>query len=77
MLAISKPVWEEEDKLEDIWKNCQYVQKENEKKEWKLQINQLEKFYVKEMVEQFESSKMIAFFSLQSNQSKKVARNVA
>jgi len=62
LLAISKPAWEEEDKLEDIWKNCQYVQKENERKEWKLQINQLEKFYVKEMVEQFENSKMIAFF---------------
>eukprot|EP00088_Acartia_fossae_P025325 TRINITY_DN26150_c0_g1_i1.p1 TRINITY_DN26150_c0_g1~~TRINITY_DN26150_c0_g1_i1.p1 ORF type:complete len:265 (-),score=35.75 TRINITY_DN26150_c0_g1_i1:54-848(-) len=62
LLALSKPEWDEDEKIEDIWKNCKYVEKENEKKLYEAHINQLEKFYVKEMVEQFENSKMIAFF---------------
>ena len=33
-----------------------------EEVEWKEHINQLEKFYVQEMVEMFEKSEMIAFF---------------
>merc|ERR1712051_85643 len=33
-----------------------------ERPEWKEHINQLEKFYVQEMVEMFEKSEMIAFF---------------
>jgi len=62
LLALSKPSWPEEEPLEDIWKNCQYVLKEAERKEYTEGINKLEEFYVKEMVENFERSKMIAFF---------------
>jgi len=36
--------------------------KKEEEREWKEHINQLEKFYVLEMVEMFEKSEMIAFF---------------
>ena len=36
--------------------------KKEEEREWKEHINQLEKFYVQEMVEMFEKSEMIAFF---------------
>merc|ERR1712210_99716 len=37
-------------------------EKKEEEREWKKHINQLEKFYVLEMVEMFEKSEMIAFF---------------
>jgi len=62
MLAVSKPQWAEEQTFQDLWKNCEYVERETEKQEWQFQINQLEKFYVKEMVEQFENSQMIGFY---------------
>jgi len=38
------------------------AEKKEEEREWKKHINQLEKFYVLEMVEMFEKSEMIAFF---------------
>jgi len=62
LLELSKPVWEEQPVFEDLWKDCNYAAKEKERKEWEVQINQLEKFYVKEMLELFEKSQIIGFF---------------
>jgi len=62
LLAVSKPEWDKHEPLEDIWRNCEHARKEEEQREWNDHINQLEKFYVREMVELFEKSKMIAFF---------------
>jgi len=61
-LAISKPKWQEEEPIQDIWRNCEYAFKEAERKEYEDGINQLEEFYVREMMENFERSKMVAFF---------------
>lgn len=62
LLEISKPVWVEEQTSQNIWRNCQHALKEEERREYDDHINELEKFYVSEMVEHFEKSKMIAFF---------------
>jgi len=62
MLAISAPVWNKEEPIEDIWRDCEHDLKMEEKKSWEEDINQLEHFYVREMVDLFERSKMIAFF---------------
>jgi ribosomal protein L10 len=75
MLALSKPKWEQETPFEDMWKNCEYVAKVKEKKEWDLQLNQLDKFDVKEMMEQFENSQVIGFFH--SNPIEKFKRHQA
>jgi len=62
LLAYSKPYWDEDVKIEDEPNNCKWVEKNEERKRWENHINQLEVFYVKEMMELFESSKMIAFY---------------
>eukprot|EP00088_Acartia_fossae_P021397 TRINITY_DN2285_c0_g1_i1.p1 TRINITY_DN2285_c0_g1~~TRINITY_DN2285_c0_g1_i1.p1 ORF type:complete len:269 (-),score=34.46 TRINITY_DN2285_c0_g1_i1:531-1337(-) len=75
LLAVSKPAWDTTDHLEDIWKNCQHAEKQKEQVEHDHHINQLEKFYVKEMVEEFENSKMIGFFH--NNPMKKLKTHAA
>merc|ERR1712025_863206 len=62
LLAISKPMWDETIPIEDEPKNCAWVEKNEEKLMWDDHVNQLEKFYVKEMVDLFHTSKMIAFY---------------
>jgi len=62
MLAVSKPYWGEESPIEDEPLDCQYVAKMEEKEQWRDHINQLEKFYVEEMMDLFKSSSMIAFY---------------
>jgi len=62
LLAISKPQWDCDEPIQDIWRSCEYAKKEEERIVWEDHVNQLEQFYVREMVELFESSKMIAFF---------------
>merc|ERR1711872_40266 len=62
LLAVSKPQWQKEEPIQDIWKNCEFAFKEAERKEYETGINKLEEFYVREMLENFERSKMIAFF---------------
>jgi len=62
LLAISKPRWDETFPIEDEPKNCKWVEKNEEKERWDDHVNQLEMFYVKEMMELFHSSQMIAFY---------------
>jgi len=62
LLAYSKPSWDEFTPIEDEPKQCKWVEKNEEKKVWIDHVNQLEKFYVQEMMELFESSQMIAFY---------------
>ena len=62
LLGVSKPRWNETVSIEEEPINCQYVAKQNEKEEWKEGVNQLEKFYVEEMMEMFRTNKMIGFF---------------
>jgi len=62
LLAVAAPRLEEEAGLEAIADSCEMAERLEEKKEWTEHINQLERFYVQEMVEQFEQSEMIAFF---------------
>jgi len=69
LLAASKPSWAQQNRLEDVWRDCEHAEKEAERRDWQDNINQLEKFYVREMVDLFETSKMVAFFH--SNPTKK------
>jgi len=62
LLELSAPVWKEEVQIEDLPLDCEYVDRLEERHRWDKHINQLEKFYVEEMVELFEKSSMIAFF---------------
>jgi len=62
LLAVSAPKWENRTEVSEIWRDCQYDLKMKEKKSWEQDINRLEEFYVREMMEYFEGSKMIAFF---------------
>lgn len=62
LLAISKPSWAVEVPVEDIYRNCQHAEKERERVVWEDHINQLERFYVEEMVDLFHRSKMVAIF---------------
>ena len=62
LLAYSKPEWDEIVPLEDEPKNCQWVEKQEESGRWNDHVNQLEVFYVQEMMELFHSSQMIAFY---------------
>eukprot|EP00091_Calanus_sinicus_P020585 TRINITY_DN5707_c0_g1_i2.p1 TRINITY_DN5707_c0_g1~~TRINITY_DN5707_c0_g1_i2.p1 ORF type:complete len:281 (-),score=76.64 TRINITY_DN5707_c0_g1_i2:28-870(-) len=62
LLAYSKPVWDEIVPLEDEPKNCGWVEKQEEAVKWNDHVNQLEVFYVREMMELFHSSQMIAFY---------------
>eukprot|EP00088_Acartia_fossae_P032513 TRINITY_DN33280_c0_g1_i1.p1 TRINITY_DN33280_c0_g1~~TRINITY_DN33280_c0_g1_i1.p1 ORF type:complete len:262 (+),score=9.97 TRINITY_DN33280_c0_g1_i1:51-836(+) len=62
LLEISKPAWTSEVPIDDVWIDCEYAKKEEERREWNDEVNKLEEFYVREMVEQFEKSRMIAFF---------------
>ena len=62
LLAVSKPEWDEHVPIEEEHLNCQYVQKKAEREVWQDHTHQLEKFYVKEMMELFNSSSMIAFY---------------
>ena len=62
LLAVSKPEWDEHVPIEEEHLNCQYVAKKEERKEWLDHVHQLEKFYVQEMMELFNSSSMVAFY---------------
>jgi len=62
MLAVSKPEWDDDVPIEEEPYNCQFVEKRNEKVVWEDHVNQLELFYVQEMMELFHSSQMIAFY---------------
>jgi len=62
LLAVSKPVWDEDVPIEQEPLNCRLVERQKERVEWLDHINQLEKFYVEEMMELFHSSQMIAFY---------------
>ena len=62
LLAISRPVYDDMETIEELPDNCELAVRLEERKEWMEHINQLERFYVEEMLEQFRSSKMIAFF---------------
>eukprot|EP00092_Neocalanus_flemingeri_P006771 GFUD01007313.1.p1 GENE.GFUD01007313.1~~GFUD01007313.1.p1 ORF type:complete len:281 (-),score=79.99 GFUD01007313.1:90-932(-) len=62
LLAVTKPEWDEVVALEDEPLNCQWAEKQEEKAKWDDHVNQLEMFYVQEMMELFHSSQMIAFY---------------
>ena len=62
LLAVSKPQWEPPVPIEEEHLKCEYVEKAEEKVKWKDHIHQLEKFYVEEMLDEFRSSEMIAFY---------------
>lgn len=62
LLAVAAPRLPEEPGVEAIADSCEMAERLEEEREWAEHINQLERFYVQEMVEQFESSEMIAFF---------------
>jgi len=62
LLAISKPEWDEHVPIDVEPLNCQHEAKYAERKIWLDHVNQLEKFYVEEMIELFNSSSMIAFY---------------
>ena len=62
LLAISAPRYSPPQTIEELPDSCEIAEKKEEEKEWKEHINQLEKFYVLEMMEMFEKSEMIAFF---------------
>jgi len=62
LLAVSKPEWDETNPIEDEPLNCQWVERLEEKARWDDHVNQLEKFYVLEMMDLFNSSQMIAFY---------------
>jgi hypothetical protein len=62
LLAVSKPRWEDEVAIEDLPEHCEQAEQLEERKEWQEHINQLERFYVAEMMEMFGKSQMIAFF---------------
>jgi hypothetical protein len=62
LLAVSKPAWEEDERLEDLPNNCTWSEKVAEAKEWNMHLNQLEKFDVDELRQDMENSQMIAFF---------------
>merc|ERR1711894_141906 len=61
LLAISAPRYSPPQTIEELPDSCEIAEKKEEE-EWKEHINQLEKFYVLEMMEMFEKSEMIAFF---------------
>ena len=62
LLAISKPEWDEHVPIEAEPLNCQHEARYAEKEVWLDHVNQLEKFYVEELKEMFNSSSMIAFY---------------
>jgi len=62
LLGASKPMWDETVPIEKEPINCQYLDRQDEKVEWREGVNQLEMFYVKEMMEMFRDNKMIGFF---------------
>ena len=62
LLAVAAPRYSPPQTIEELPDSCEMAEKEEERREWKEHINQLEKFYVQEMVEMFEKSEMIAFF---------------
>jgi len=62
LLAYSKPYWDENVCIEDEPKDCKWMEKREEKVKWDDHVNQLEKFYVQEMMDLFHSSQMIAFY---------------
>lgn len=47
--------------IEDTAERCEQAGRVEEAREWGEHINQLERFYVEEMLEQFKASQMIAF----------------
>jgi len=62
LLAVAAPRFSQPQTLEEMPDSCEMAARREEEVEWKEHINQLEKFYVQEMVEMFEKSEMIAFF---------------
>merc|ERR1712037_327234 len=62
LLAVAAPRYLPPQTIEELPDSCEMAAKKEEEREWKEHINQLEKFYVQEMVEMFEKSEMIAFF---------------
>jgi len=62
LLELSGPVWKEQLEIEELPQECEYEDRMEERHSWDKHINQLEKFYVEELVEMFEKSPMIAFF---------------
>merc|ERR1711990_695643 len=56
LLAVAAPRYSPPQTIEEMPDSCEMAAKKEEEREWKEHINQLEKFYVQEMVE------MIAFF---------------
>ena len=61
-MAVAAPRFSQPQTLEEMPDSCEMAARREEEVEWKEHINQLEKFYVQEMVEMFEKSEMIAFF---------------
>jgi len=62
LLAVSKPEWDEDVPIEQEPLDCKFVERQKERVEWLDDVNQLEMFYVQEMMELFHSSQMIAFY---------------
>ena len=62
LLAVSKPKWDETVPIEEEPMNCQYVARREEEDQWREGVNQLEKFYVQDMMDLFRNSQMIGFF---------------
>ena len=55
--------WEAEHETTDnLWVDCQYSDREDERKIWYEETNQLEKLYAEQMMDYFNNSKMVAFF---------------
>jgi len=62
LLGVSKPQWDETVAIEEEPLSCGYLARQEEKEEWRKGVNQLEMFYVEEMMEMFRNNKMIGFF---------------
>jgi len=62
LLAVSKPQWTpEQETTENLWRECEYAEREEEKEVWMDHTDQLEKLYAREMMQMLERSKMVAF----------------
>jgi len=64
LLGLSKPVWDEDVPIEEEPLNCRYVARAEERETWVEHVNQLEKFYVEEMMDLFKTSQMVAFYHM-------------
>merc|ERR1712037_568229 len=56
LLAVAAPRYSPPQTIEELPDSCEMAEKEEERREWKEHINQLEKFYVQEMIAFFHTN---------------------